>query len=369
MRCVVIGAGGVGAYFGARLARAGEPVTFVARGAHLDAIRARGLRIRSAIDGEYVVRPEAVDDLDGHPPADVVLLCVKSFDTDVALDRVRPVVALEKAVLTLQNGIDSIERIDARLGPGLALGGAAYVFASIEAPGVIAHGFGGLIVFGEPDRRVTPRAERVRAAFAKAGVPVELSTDIRRVLWEKYLFICAQAGITALARAPIGVLRATPESWRMYRLRLGGAGGRGGPRRRRARARCRRPHRQGRGGARARCVVVAPPRPRPRSSARARIAPWSRRAAGRADADAVRGVRRTEASRGWCQAVTRTMSAGRGASRLRRGVPSVRGSVPYRRRMLRQRQLARYRGAPRLGRGASERRGAWGPVEAPMSIR
>lgn len=220
MRIIVVGAGGVGGYFGGRLARAGEAVTLVARGAHLDAIRRDGLLVRSALEGDWRVRPDAVADLDGRPPADAVLLCVKAFDTDAALDAVRPVVGAETAVLPLQNGVEAVERIEARLGPGHALGGAAYVFAVIEGPGVIVHRFGGRIVLGEPDGRARPRTERLRDAFAAAGVPVELSPEIRRVLWRKYLFICAHAGMTAVTRAPTGVVRETPESWRMYRRLL-----------------------------------------------------------------------------------------------------------------------------------------------------
>lgn len=220
MRLVVLGVGGVGGYFGARLARGGEAVTFVARGAHLDAIRRAGLRIRSTIEGEYTVAATAVEDVTGLPPADAVLLCVKSFDTEAALGRVRPVIGPATAVLSLQNGVDATDRIDAVLGPGHAVGGAAYVFAAIEAPGVIGHRFAGKIVLGELDGTPRPRSERLREAFARAGVPVELSSDIRRVLWEKYLLICAQAGLTALTRCPSGVLRAIPETWRMYRVIL-----------------------------------------------------------------------------------------------------------------------------------------------------
>lgn len=216
MRIVVMGAGGVGGYFGARLARAGESVTFVARSDHLAAIRERGLTVRSTVEGEYTVRAPALENLAGQPSADAVLFCVKSFDTEAALDRIRPVVGPETAVLSLQNGVDNEDRIDARLGPGHALGGVARVFAVIDRPGVIAHTFLGQIILGELDRRVTPRAERLRDAFARADVPVELSTDIRRDLWEKYLLICAQAGMTALTRCPVGVLRETPEAWRMY---------------------------------------------------------------------------------------------------------------------------------------------------------
>jgi 2-dehydropantoate 2-reductase len=192
-------------------------VTFVARGAHLAAIRRDGLRVRSTVEGEYTVKVEAVERLDGRAPADLVLLCVKSFDTEAALAAVRPAVGPATTVLPLQNGIDSAERVEAALGPGHALGGAAYVFAALEAPGVVAHRFAGRVVLGELDGRVSPRAERAREAFAAAGVPVELSTDIRRALWEKYLMICAQAGLTALTRAPVGVVRSVPETWRLYR--------------------------------------------------------------------------------------------------------------------------------------------------------
>ncbi|MBI3121789.1 MAG: 2-dehydropantoate 2-reductase, partial [candidate division NC10 bacterium] len=113
MKIAVMGSGGIGGYFGGLLAKAGEDVTFIARGAHLEAIRREGLRVRSAIEGEWVARPEAVAEVNGLPPADAVLLCVKAFDTEPALTGVRPVVGPETAVLTLQNGIDNVEKIDA----------------------------------------------------------------------------------------------------------------------------------------------------------------------------------------------------------------------------------------------------------------
>lgn len=226
MRIVVVGAGGVGGYFGAKLARAGQHVTLVARGAHLDAIRSRGIRVRSAVEGEFTVPVTAVEKVAGLPPADAVLLCVKSFDTEAAIEQIRAVVGPATSVLSLQNGVDNEDKIDAALGAGSggtgtvghALGGAAYVFAAIEAPGVIAHTFGGRIALGELHGRTSPRAERLRDAFAAAGIPAELSEDVRRVLWEKYLLISAQAGMTALTRCPIGVVRETPETWRMYRM-------------------------------------------------------------------------------------------------------------------------------------------------------
>lgn len=217
---VVMGTGGVGGYFGARLARAGQALTVVARGAHLEAIRREGLKVRSAIEGEYAVKVEAVERLEDRPRADVVLLCVKAFDTDAALLALRPVVGPQTTVLSLQNGVESADKIDAALGPGHAVGGAAYVFAAIEAPGVIAHRFAGRIALGELDGRPTPRSRRLHDMFAGAGVPVELSPDIRRVLWEKYLLICAQAGLTAVTRCPTGVVRSVPETWRLYRSLL-----------------------------------------------------------------------------------------------------------------------------------------------------
>jgi 2-dehydropantoate 2-reductase len=218
MRIAVVGAGGVGGYFGAKLARAGESIVMLARGPHLSAIRRDGLRVRSAIEGELSAKVEAVESFAGQPPVDMALFCVKSFDTRTAAEALRPVLGPGTGVVSLQNGVDNEDTLDEILGAGRALGGAAYVFASIEAPGVIAHKFAGSIVFGEMDGRTTERATRLRDALARAGVPVELSPDVRRVLWQKYLLISAQAGMTSLSRSPAGVLRETPESWRMYRL-------------------------------------------------------------------------------------------------------------------------------------------------------
>ena len=220
MRIAVVGAGGVGGYFGAKLARAGESVVMLARGPHLDAIRRDGLRVRSAPEGESVTKVEAVESFAGQPAVDMALFCVKSFDTRTAAETLAPVLGPSTGVVSLQNGVDNEETIDEVLGRGVALGGAAYVFAGIEAPGVIRHTFAGRIVFGELDGRTTERATRLRDALARAAVPVELVSDIRRVLWEKYLLISAQAGMTAVTRCPAGVLRETPESWRMYRLIL-----------------------------------------------------------------------------------------------------------------------------------------------------
>jgi len=221
MRIVVMGSGGTGGYFGAKLARAGEDVTFVARGAHLAALRAEGLRIKSAVEGEWTVRAPAVERLDGLPPADLVLFCVKSFDTEEAAALIRPVVGAETGVLSIQNGVDNEEKLARVLGAGHVLGGAVRVFATIEAPGVITHVFGGHLAFGEMDGRETPRAQALLAACRKASIPAELVADVPRTLWDKYVFLTTHAGMTALTRCPAGVLRTLPEVRELYRRIVG----------------------------------------------------------------------------------------------------------------------------------------------------
>lgn len=220
MRIVVMGAGGTGGYFGAKLARSGADVTFVARGAHLAAIRERGLRVKSLVEGEWAVRARAVEALHGMPPADLVLFCVKSFDTEHAAKVIRPVVGQDTGVLPVQNGVDHVDRLARLLGSEHVLGGVAQVFATIEAPGVIAHSLLGRLIFGEMDGRESPRARAFLDACERASIPAELSPHIRRALWQKYVFIAAQAGMTALTRCPVGAIRSVPEPRRMYRLIL-----------------------------------------------------------------------------------------------------------------------------------------------------
>jgi len=220
MRIVVMGTGGTGGYFGAKLARAGEGVTFVARGAHLAAIREHGLRVKSAIDGESVVRAPVVERLDGLPAADLVLFCVKSFDTESAAETIRPVVGPRTGILSIQNGVDNEDKLARIFGPGHVLGGIAQVFTTIEAPGVIAHTLFGRIVFGEMDGVESERARAFLAACERAAVPAEISSNIERTLWEKYVYLAAQSGMTALTRCPAGVLREVTETRAMYRRLL-----------------------------------------------------------------------------------------------------------------------------------------------------
>jgi len=217
MRITVVGAGGVGGYFGGRLAMAGQEVAFLARGPHLAAIRQRGLQVRSA-KGDFTAVVSASDNPADLGPSDVVLFCVKSYDTDAAATRLGPLLTGETAVVSLQNGIDNEERIAAVIGPGQVVGGAAYIFSSISDPGTVAHTGGpARLVFGELDGTVSARIERLRDACLGAGIDCGIPTDIRTVLWTKYAFICATAGMTAAARLPLGGLRDCAESWTMFR--------------------------------------------------------------------------------------------------------------------------------------------------------
>jgi len=221
MRIVVMGTGGTGGYFGAKLARAGEDVTFVTRGRHLESIRTQGLRVRSAVEGDWVVKAPAVERLDGQPPADMVLFCVKSFDTEAAAAMLEPVIGPETGVLSIQNGVDNEEKLIRILGAGHVLGGMAQVFATIEGPGVIRHVQLGRIVFGEMDGRETKRAQAFLAACRKAEIPTEISGNVVLTLWQKYVFLTAHAGMTAITRCPAGILRRLPETRLMYRRLLG----------------------------------------------------------------------------------------------------------------------------------------------------
>jgi len=214
----VLGAGGVGGYFGGRLAQAGTEVHFLARGAHLHALREKGLRVRSTL-GDFDLSVRATDDPTEIGGCDFVLFCVKSYDTEEAAGRLGPLIGEATAVASLQNGIDNEEKIAAAVGWDHVMGGAAFIFSTIAEPGVIDHSGGpARVVFGEMDGRRTDRAERLLALFDHAaGVDASITTDIRSVLWNKFAFICAHAGMTASVRLSIGEIREVPESWVMFR--------------------------------------------------------------------------------------------------------------------------------------------------------
>ncbi len=209
MRIAVLGAGGIGGYYGALLARGGHDVVLVARGAHLEAIQRRGLTVCTAA-GESTLAVAAVGDTRSVGPVDLVLFCVKSYDTDSAARALEPLMSRSTAVLTLQNGLDNAAAVAATIGSDAVLSGAVYVALQLAEPGVIRHtGGDGKIVFGESGGAVSGRARRIATAFQLAGIPHALSTDIDRVLWDKFLFIAGVGAVTALARVTIGSLLAS----------------------------------------------------------------------------------------------------------------------------------------------------------------
>jgi 2-dehydropantoate 2-reductase len=219
MRIAVVGAGGTGGYFGGLLARAGEDVTFIARGAHLAAIQANGLRVQSRTVGDFTVLPaRATDDPQSVGPVDLILFCVKTYDTISAAEASRPLVGPETAVLSVQNGIDNAERIGEVIGPSHTIGSLAGVSAVIASPGVVEErGAANFIRLGEFAGGVSPRIERIVETLRHAGIPAEVLPDVRVALWEKFLFICALSGVTSLTRLPIGPIRDCPETWALYR--------------------------------------------------------------------------------------------------------------------------------------------------------
>lgn len=212
MRIAVMGAGGVGGYFGARLARAGHEVAFVARGRHLAAMRERGLAVRSANGDIRLAQPTVAEDPAKVPAVDVVLFAVKLWDTESAALAVRPLVARGSVIVPFQNGVESIDRVGAVVGAERVMGGVAYIAATIAEPGVIAHtGTMARLRFGPVLPEHQPIAEALLGACKGAGIDAELSADIRRALWEKFVFLAAFSGLTSVARQPIGVLRADPD--------------------------------------------------------------------------------------------------------------------------------------------------------------
>ncbi len=179
MRMVVMGTGGTGGYFGGLLARAGEEVTFVARGAHLEAIRAQGLTVKSRLAGDFTLRVKATDNPAEVGPVDLILFCVKAYDTDAAAEQIRSLVGPDTVILSVQNGIDNEEWIARIVGDKHVIGAVAQISSVIEAPGVIAQTAGpGKILFGELAGDASPRTERLLGIFRRAGIAAEFRPDI-----------------------------------------------------------------------------------------------------------------------------------------------------------------------------------------------
>jgi 2-dehydropantoate 2-reductase len=208
-----MGTGGTGGYFGGLLARAGEEVTFIARGAHLEAIRKNGLAIKSVLAGDFTIPAKATDNTNDIGPVDCVLFCVKAYDNAAAADQIRPLIGSETVVLSVQNGIDNEEQIGKVVGPEHVVGCASYVSSTIDSPGVIAQTAGpGKIVLGEMQGGTSPRTEALQSTMQNSGITAELHTDIQVALWQKFLAICGVNGITALTRLPMGDILASEET-------------------------------------------------------------------------------------------------------------------------------------------------------------
>jgi 2-dehydropantoate 2-reductase len=212
MRIAVVGAGGVGGGFGAAMAKAGADVTFIARGAHLAAMRSQGLKVQGGRGETHVVPTRATDDPASIGPVDVVLFCVKLWDVESAGHAIKPLVGADTAVIPLQNGIDAPERLIPILGARAVMGGVAQISASIVAPGVIQQvGTFMRMIFGELDGRRSKRGEELLALCLKAGFDATLSEAILTELWMKFILLAANASVMALARQPIGVVRDDPD--------------------------------------------------------------------------------------------------------------------------------------------------------------
>jgi len=221
MRIAVVGTGGIGGPYGASLAKAGADVTFVARGAHLAAIRENGLRIEGD-RGETHIRPaQATDDIAGIGTVDFVLFCVKLWDVEIAGEQLRAILGPKTAVVPLQNGVDAAERLIPILGHEAVMGGTAFVTGTIVEPGVIRQtGTYQRMTFGELDGRTSERGQRLRDLCEAAGFEGVLSPDIRVPIWEKFLLLVPAAGLNALTRVPLGRWRDDPDLVALYEAAL-----------------------------------------------------------------------------------------------------------------------------------------------------
>jgi 2-dehydropantoate 2-reductase len=212
MRIAIMGAGGIGGYYGAKLAAAGNEVVFIARGAHLDAIRAGGFSLVGPAGDIHLPQAVATDDPSSVAPVDVVLFCVKLFDTEAAARAIAPLLDRGGICISLQNGVDGQHRIGAVVGAGRVLGGLAFVSAVIEAPGRVRYNSANpALEFGEADGSLSDRARHFREACLAAGFGATVVKDIRAAQWSKFVGLSTNAALTALVRRPAGVIYRDPE--------------------------------------------------------------------------------------------------------------------------------------------------------------
>ena len=214
MKIAMMGSGGVGGFFGGRLAKAGYDVSFIARGAHLAAMREHGLTIENEAQGDiHVPKVHVTDDPASLGPVDLVILSVKLWDTESAATSILPIVSPKTGVLSLQNGVIKDEILRRVLPESAVMGGVGYVATHISRPGVI-HQVGTMqrIIVGEYDGHASERAKFLHEALVKSGVSAELSGDVRRAIWEKYVFLVGLSATTASMRSTIGPIRSNPQT-------------------------------------------------------------------------------------------------------------------------------------------------------------
>ena len=220
MRFAILGSGSVGGYFGAKLSRAGQDVTFIARGAHLEAIRSKGLDVKSARLGDFNVRAPVESDTARVGPVDVVMVSVKAYDNLTALPMLTPLMGSNTVVLTLQNGVDSVDEVAAVVGQPRVLGGTTYVATALEGPGLIVQtGVHRSIIFGEVSGdtvRITPRVQSIADVLATADIQVTPVPDARVPIWDKFVYLVAFSGFTGAARTPIGPVWKNPLAKEMF---------------------------------------------------------------------------------------------------------------------------------------------------------
>jgi 2-dehydropantoate 2-reductase len=216
MRIAVFGSGGVGGYFGGRLAQAGEEVFFIARGAHLDAIRQSGLAVES-LKGSFVIHPaRAESDPAAIGPVDGVLVATKAWQVPEAALAIRPLMGPDTLVIPLQNGVESVAQLTEVLGAAQVVSGLCHISSQVGGPGLIRHtGMEPMIYFNWPDGHADARLDQLCAAFKRVGVNAQIPADILFEQWSKFIFVAPVSGVGAVTRAPVGVQRSVPETRRL----------------------------------------------------------------------------------------------------------------------------------------------------------
>ncbi len=220
MRIAIVGSGGLGGYFGGRLAAAGVDVVFVARGAHLAALRTSGLRIESPNGNLHLPRVSATDDTSTVGPVDVVFFAVKLYDTESAIPLLPSLIGADTVVIPFQNGVESVEMLSHAVDRSRLAGGTSYVQAGIAEPGLIRHIGLDRLIFGELDGARTPRLERLFEACRQAGVTAVLSEQIEVEIWSKFVHLSVLSGMTSVTRSSVGVLRDDPDLFAMWQAAL-----------------------------------------------------------------------------------------------------------------------------------------------------